>query len=556
MTQYYEDFHPTFDSRAAWNSPQVLRDRAQRYPDRIYLDVPWAGEQYTYRETLALAERVGSGMLAAGANPGDRVLVMLPNCSAYILAWLGTAMAGLAEVPINTAYRGAFLAHQVSTTTPTIAVVAPEYVERITALPEAMASIQQFYVAGAADAVKTGIAELKAAGFRAQGWADLLAGPAGDLPTVSAHDLGSIFFTSGTTGLSKGVMMPHAHMYIFADTCVSLTRLTEDDVYMSAGPLFHGNSQFLAAYPALIAGCRYVMQERFSASRWIDQIRESGATVTNFVGVMMDFAWQQAPRPDDSENHLRCIFAAPTASSILAGFKKRFGIEAFVEGFGLTETCMPILAPYGIERPSGAAGLLNRDWYEVRLVDSGTDEEVPVGEVGELTVRPRYPWTSCQGYFGMEDKTSEAFRNLWFHTGDGLRRDADGWYYFVDRLKDAIRRRGENISSYEVEQGLVSHPSVAEIAAIGVPADQEAGEDEVMIFVVREADATLSADELWAYAEQQLPSFAMPRYIRFLNELPKTPSEKVRKVELRDQGVDEETYDRGPQPRRGSQQEA
>ena len=156
----------------------------------------------------------------------------------------------------------------------------------------------------------------------------------------------------------------------------------------------------------------------------------------------------------------------------------------------------------------------------------------------------------------MEDKTSEAFRNLWFHTGDGLRRDADGWYYFVDRLKDAIRRRGENISSYEVEQGLVSHPSVAEIAAIGVPADQEAGEDEVMIFVVREADATLSADELWAYAEQQLPSFAMPRYIRFLNELPKTPSEKVRKVELRDQGVDEETYDRGPQPRHGSQQEA
>ena len=188
-------------------------------------------------------------------------------------------------------------------------------------------------------------------------------------------------------------------------------------------------------------------------------------------------------------------------------------------------------------------------------MNSETDEEVPVGEVGELTVRPRYPWTSCQGYFGMEDKTNEAFRNLWFHTGDGLRRDEDGWYYFVDRLKDAIRRRGENISSYEVEQGLVSHVAVAEVAAIGVPADQEAGEDEVMIFVVPEVGATITAEELWTYADMQLPAFAIPRYIRFLEELPKTPSEKIRKIALREQGVDEQAHDRGPQPRRRSPKE-
>ncbi|MDG1088472.1 MAG: AMP-binding protein, partial [Acidimicrobiales bacterium] len=328
------------------------------------------------------------------------------------------------------------------------------------------------------------------------------------------------------------------------------TRLTEADVYMSVGPLFHGNSQFLAAYPALIAGCRYVMHERFSATQWTKQVREAGATVTNFVGVMMDFVWQQDTRPDDADNNLRCIFAAPTANSILDGFKERFGVAAFVEGFGLTETCMPILSPYGVDRPAGAAGLLNRDWYDVRLVNSETDEEVPIGEVGELTVRPRYPWTSCQGYFGMEDKTNEAFRNLWFHTGDGLRRDEDGWYYFVDRLKDAIRRRGENISSYEVEQGLVSHQALAEVAAIGVPADQEAGEDEVMIFVVVEAGATITAEQIWGYADEQLPVFAIPRYIRFLDELPKTPSEKIRKIALRELGVDENAHDRGPQTRR------
>ncbi|MGI9623977.1 MAG: AMP-binding protein, partial [Acidimicrobiales bacterium] len=438
----------------------------------------------------------------------------------------------------------------VTTTSPVLAIIDPEYVDRIIDIPEAVASIEQYYLVGPDDEVAAAIETLADAGYSANRWSDLLHTEPGELPAVEARDLGSIFFTSGTTGLSKGVMMPHAHMYLFADETVSMTELTEEDTYMSVGPLFHGNSQFLAAYPALIAGSRYVLHQRFSASEWIDQIRAAKATVTNFIGVMMDFVWQQDPRPDDSENDLRCVFAAPTASSILDDFKERFGIEAFVEVFGLTETCMPIIAPYGVDRPAGAAGLLNADWFDIRLVDSETDEEVPVGEVGELIVRAKYPWTTCQGYFGMPDKTAEAFRNLWFHTGDGLRRDEDGWYYFVDRLKDALRRRGENISSYEVEQGLLSHDALAEVAAIGVPADQEAGEDEVMVFLVLEPGASVTAEEIWGYADRQLPAFAVPRYLRFIDELPKTPSEKVRKIALREQGVDDQSHDRGPQPRR------
>lgn len=549
-TRFYDEYRPSDPDRAQWSSPHVLRDRAARHPDKVYLDVPWAGECFTYAETLELAERIGSAMVAKGAAPGDRVLIMIPNSSAYILGWLGSAIAGLAEVPINTAYRGSFLAHQVRTTEPVLAVIDPAYVERFLDVPEAIASVTHFWLAGDDDDVAAGVAALEAAGHSASAWTETLDHEVGALPGVAARDLGSIFFTSGTTGLSKGVMMPHAHMYLFADECVSLTRLGPDDVYMSVGPLFHGNSQFLAAYPALIAGCRYVLHERFSASEWIDQIRDAGATVTNFVGVMMDFVWQQPTRDDDADNALRCIFAAPTASSILHAFKERFGVEAFVEVFGLTETCMPILTPYGVDRPAGAAGLLNAEWFDVRLVDSDTDEEVPVGDVGELVVRARYPWTTCQGYFNMADKTAEAFRNLWFHTGDGLKRDEDGWYYFVDRLKDAIRRRGENISSYEVEQALLSHEALAEVAAIGVPADQEAGEDEVMVFLVLEPGAEVSADEIWAHADRQLPAFALPRYLRFVDALPKTPSEKVRKIELREGGVDADTHDRGPQPRR------
>ena len=194
--------------------------------------------------------------------------------------------------------------------------------------------------------------------------------------------------------------------------------------------------------------------------------------------------------------------------------------------------------------------MLNKDWFDIRLVDPETDEEVEVGSVGELLVRPKFPWTTCQGYFNMPDKTCDAFRNLWFHTGDGLKRDNDGWYYFVDRLKDALRRRGENISSFEIEQALISHELIEEVAAIGVPADQEAGEDEVMVFVVPSPGKVISAEAVWEYSEKQLPDFAIPRYVQIVKSLPKTPSEKVRKIELREIGVTNETNDRGPQKRR------
>jgi len=198
---------------------------------------------------------------------------------------------------------------------------------------------------------------------------------------------------------------------------------------------------------------------------------------------------------------------------------------------------MPILTPYGVERPSGAAGLAVSDWYDVRLVDPETDEEVPTGEVGELVVRPHVPWTTSLGYFGMPQKTAEALRNCWFHTGDGLRCDVDGWYYFVDRLKDAIRRRGENISSYEVEQAVLGHPGILECAVVRVPAGGAADEDEVMAVVVAAPATDVMPEELWAWCEDTMPYFAVPRYLRFIDDLPKTPSGKIQKGPLREAGT-------------------
>jgi carnitine-CoA ligase len=548
--QYYRDLHPTFTDRKDWALPTVLRHHVAERPDAVWLDAPEEARTWTYAEMLASAERVGRTMLADGAVPGDRVVLVAANSSQFVRTWIGTAVAGLVEVPINTAYEHDFLAHQVSTVEATLAVVDDVFAARFVAVAEAAKSIRKFWVIDtghADDAIET----LRAAGWDAARWEELdertTVASDVELPEVRPQDLASVLFTSGTTGPSKGVAMPHAQMYFFADECVSLVRLTADDAWMALTPLFHGNAQFMAAYPTLVAGARFVVRSRFSASRWVDQLRESKVTVTNFIGVMMDFVWKQDPRPDDADNPLRVVFAAPTASSIVAPMRERFGIEAFVEVFGLTETSAPIISPYGVDRPAGAAGLAADEWFDVELVDPATDEPVAVGEIGELVIRPRVPFISSMGYFNMPDKTVEAWRNLWFHTGDALRRDEDGWFYFVDRFKDALRRRGENISSYEIETSILAHPAVVECAVIAVPASTEAGEDEVMAYVIFGGDGQApTADELWAHCDSRIPSFAVPRFLRFVEELPKTPSQRVQKAKLRSLGVTDDTHDRTP----------
>lgn len=545
VTRYYTDLVPVELDRTRWTVAHALRRQAEQGPDRTFLIAPEEGQHWTYGQMLDQAERVAGGLRAGGAAEGDRVVVMAANSSRFVRTWLGCGVGGLVEVPVNTAYEGEFLRHQAGLVGARWAVIDDVYAERFRVLREALPALAGFWVIDTGH-LESALTQLRGAGWAARAWDDLLDAAPLHLPPPAAHSLASVFFTSGTTGPSKGVAMPHSQMYFFGQEVVSLTRLTERDTYLTTTPLFHGNAQFMAAFPALIAGARLVIRSKFSASRWVDHLRANQVTVTNLIGVMMDFVWKTAPRADDADNVLRCVYAAPTASSILLDFMKRFDIEAFVDAFGLTETCAPIISPYGEIRPPGAAGLLAKDWFEARLVDPDTDEEVPVGQIGELVLRYKFPWTCSLGYYGMPEKTAEAWRNLWFHTGDALRRDEDGWYYFVDRYKDALRRRGENISSYEVEQVILAHPAVAECAVIGVAAGIDAGEDEVMAIVTTSAPVT--AAEIWQWCEGKVPAFATPRFIRFLAALPKTPSEKVRKAALRDDGVTADTHDRTAEP--------
>jgi crotonobetaine/carnitine-CoA ligase len=534
--RFYREFDFEFPDRETWTLGWMLRQRAQTHGDRVYLDVPDHALSYTFAETLAEAEAIGRGFLDHGGEHGDRILMMAPNRAELVLGWYGAALAGMVEVPINTAYAGAFLEHQVRTTAPRFALIAAAYAERfVTGETTAYDSIERFFLFGDADEQRRAIAVLAEAGREASPYEDLPR-PDSDteFPAVDRRDPGAIFFTSGTTGLSKGVNMSHSQLCFVSQQLIALVRLTDRDTHMSVGPLFHGNAQFLAASPDLIAGARFVLRERYSASRWIDQIRDCGATVTNFIGVMMDWTYQQPERPDDADNQLRCIYTVPTPNAILDDFSRRFDVHDFVEQYGMTEISLPVMTPYGEPRPLGAAGLLADEFFEAKIVDPETDEEVPPNTIGEFVIRPKEPWIMLTDYWNMPERTGEASRNMWFHTGDGLKRDAEGWFYFVDRLKDAIRRRGENISSYEVEQAVLLHERVSDVAAVAAPAHAEAGEDEVAVFFVLEEGAEIEVDELREWCRAQLPPFAMPEYVSVLPELPKTPSGKVRKVELRE----------------------
>lgn len=534
----FRDITLTYADPREWVLGRILERRAREHPDRPYLqweDTP----PLTFAQTNREVNRLAHGFAAAGVRHGDRVLLFLPNSRDFVLAWFALAKLGAVEVPVNIHYRGKFLSHVANNCGARLAVTDGTLLPSLLDCAAELAHLRTCYVMGEMPE------SAPASPLELRPFAALRTDDERDPGVAVAHtDIAAILFTSGTTGPSKGVLMPHAQFYFFAEQGASLVRLTADDVYMNSFPLFHGNAQFLTTYPCLIRGAHAVLYEKFSASEWIDRIRRNGVTATNLLGVTMDFIFKQPPRPTDADNRLRVIYAVPTAHQILAEFKARFGIEACVDAFGQTETCLPLMTPYGDDRPPGAVGVLVDEWYEIRLVDPDTDEEVADGEMGELVVRHRKPWTLCAGYNAHPEGTLKAMRNLWWHTGDGMRKDAQGWYYFVDRVNDALRVRGENVSSYEVEQVVLAHPAVAECAATAVRSSIDGGEHEIKISVVVREGATLAPADLIAHCDALAPHFAVPRYVEFIDRLPRTPNEKIQKHILRSAGVTGTTWDR------------
>lgn len=495
------------------------------------------GGELSFHEADRTANRVGRFLLDTGVARGDRVAVMLPNCLEYCFAWTGIARTGAIHIAINTDYVGAFLRHVLENSQSTHMIIHSDYLPQLIGLKDELPDLRCVIVAGS-DADTRPLESLfdvrpfKA--FEAYSDDDL------DVP-VSYRDAACVMYTSGTTGPSKGVIMPHAHIYLFGLGTVENMGLTENDKFYIVLPLFHANGMFMQLYATLIIGAEAVIREKFSARRWIHDVTDFGITITNSLGAVISFVLSQEPSPMDRKHKLRAIGVAPNLPEFDASLRERFGVQDVFGMFGMTEVNIPLYTQAGDVRP-GSCGRVWDRYFELGIFDPETDLPVAPGETGEIVVRPKLPFGFMAGYLNMPDKTVEACRNFWFHTGDAARMDTDGYVYFVDRIKDCIRRRGENISSFEVEQVIAAHPGVCEVAAVAVHSDIPGAEDEVKVVIV--ADGELDIDVLYEHCERHLPRFAVPRFMEFADALPKTPTGKVQKAKLREQGISGGTLDR------------
>ena len=533
------------DDPTKWILANVLRDRAEAHPDKDYLkfaDNPWV----SYGEVNARSNRVANALLARGVEKGESVSVMLPNCEEFLPVWYGILKAGAVMSSINTAYKGDFLSWTINLVEAKKLIISDVFLDRLDFVIKELPLLEHVIV------MHTGAQEGPDPSLKWEPLTEFMDASDSEPDGVeySWVDDARIMFTSGTTGRSKGVIKQNAADYFSARGLLEVVSKTSgrsiedlaDDTFFSCLPLFHSNAQVLSGYPAMVAGGRIAYTERFSSSRFWQQVIDAEATVFNSIGAVSYFIWNIPESDLDKKHTVHTVFAAPAPKDIYYDFQERFGVK-FIEGYGLTETGMATYMDPTRDPVPGTIGVANPG-YEVTIVEPGTDRPLPPETPGEIVVDMKIPNIVMRAYYGMPEKTAEDFRNLKLHTGDLGRMDADGYIYFMDRVKDYIRRRGENVSSMEVERQVSEHPSIKEAAAIGVKAGEGASsEDEIMIVCIPEGAAP-DPVELTEFMAERMPYFLVPRYIRFVDSLPKTPTERVQKVKLRDEGITADTWDR------------
>jgi len=484
------------------------------------------GDQWSYARLRSNVRKVAASLQALGVKQDDFVLSWLPNGPHAVAVWFALNYIGAVYVPVNTSYRGRLLAHVIQNSGARLMVADARLADRLAEV-ETSGLDTLVAVSGSAPALE-GIRCLDEDALSAA------TGEPSDPPrAIMPWDTHAIIYTSGTTGPSKGVLSSYRHL---AATTEALDTVTSEDRALVNLPIFHvgGTS---GVYRMLVRGGSIALVEAFDTATFWDTVRKTGTTTMTLLGAMIPFLMKAEPTPRDRDHGLRQAIMVPLAEDA-AEFTARFDVDIYTV-FNMTEISCPILS----ERNPVVAKTCGRirPGFEARVVDEH-DMEVPHGTVGELMVRADEPWTMNHAYNANPEATARAWRNGWFHTGDAFRRDEAGNFFFVDRMKDAIRRRGENISSFEVEVEIGAHPKVRETAVVGVPS--EFGEDEVMAIVAAVPGAEIDPVDIISFLTPRLPHFMVPRYIRFMAELPKTPTQKIEKHVLRSEGITQDTWDR------------
>jgi crotonobetaine/carnitine-CoA ligase len=504
----------------------MLQVQAKRFGAKTMVQ---SGETaWSFAGAAEAAARSAGRLEAAGVQAGDRIALICENRPEFIETFLGAAWLGAVLVPINTASRGLQLRHILENSGARLMVIEAALLGALEHVGLETLKLEKIWMIDPpGDNVPVPrMAQALPALSEAM--------PAG---TARPSDTLAILYTSGTTGPSKGVCCPHAQFFWWGVNTAHLLGVRDDDVLCTPLPLFHTNA-LNTLFQALITGATAIFESRFSASGFFPTLAARKATVTYLLGAMVPILLSRPPAPEETGHGVRIALAPGVPGHFHAEFAGRTGI-ALLDGYGSTETNFVIGSEIGAARP----GTMGRvfEGFQARVVD-GEDNEVPDGTPGELVLRAEAPFAFATGYFGQPEKTVEAWRNLWFHTGDRVVREPDGYFKFVDRLKDAIRRRGENISSFEVEQVLLSHPEIATAAAY--PVRSELAEDEVMAAIVRQPGSALDAVAIIRFCETRMPYFAVPRFLEFVDSLPATENGKIQKYKLRDRGITAETWDR------------
>ena len=525
--------HPPWISSEQHTVVGVLQQAARQHADKTFLE--FSGTHYSYKQVWEDAQSVARGLIELGAAQGQTIASLLDNNYDCIVSWFGINIAGCVSVPINTAYKGEFLRHQLGDSGAAIVIAEADYTDRVLAISDQLPELTTLLHRGSAP-------EDHAEGVHIAPFEEMQRGGESVERDIQPGDLAMLIYTGGTTGPSKGCMISHNYACNFARQSNRGQAYSSEDVIWTPLPMFHFNGTVASVLAGCMAGAQISIYPRFSTTNFWPEIERTGATVAGILGSMIVFI-AEAEDSDESKacyGQLRSIRGAPFPAEMQKIWRDRFGVKRCGSNlYGLSEASAVTMLNFDEEAPPGSSGKSCPE-FDVRIVDDH-DNELPAGEAGEVICRPRMPHVMFEGYWRRPEDTMRVMRNLWFHTGDIGKFDEDGFFFFVDRKKDYLRRRGENISSFEVETAFRAYPEVEDLAAHAVLSDK--GEDDLKVTIVLKAGATVTEEQLCQWSFDELPYFAVPRYIEFRPELPRNPVGRILKYKLREEGCTPATWD-------------
>lgn len=510
---------------------RAIQLQAEQNGDADY--ILFGDTRYTYAQVNQKVNELAAGLAKAGLKKGERLAFYMGSAPEVIFLVLAVNKLGAVWVPVNTDYKGAWLEGTINDSKPAILVSDGAHLDR---LREVIAdlNVEKIVLHNADQALENSVT-----------LSDLYIDGAGepDMSDLSTSDTCAVLWTSGTTGKAKGVMQCHNVWFnaCTANNDADQYGIADGDVIFTVLPMYNSAVWVTAIFRALIAGVPLAIEPSFSVKTFWDRVDHYGATQCFTLGAMHMFLWDSPEKDDDTAHTLSKLMAIPMPPAVAEPFCKRFNLELVAQGMGQSEAMRLIAPGEGRKQPPGSCGLLVPGLNAKLVDDEGV--EVPQGDAGELWVNPIWPDFIFNGYFGSPDATAAAYEGEWYKTGDMLKQDEEGFFFFSDRKKDAVRYKGRNISTFEVEMAVRRHPAIADVAAFGIRSEELESESEIMIDVILKPEVELEAIDLAQFINDNAPYFFVPRYIQFVESLPYTPTNKVQKFRLRERGVTHTTWD-------------